>query len=173
MFSLSNALSLLRAPLALLFISDSTFLRLLAILLAMGTDALDGFLARRRRSATQFGAILDPTMDKLFVCIAIGVLLFESQLRPWQAVLMLARDFALCLFGVYLTLFNKWQSCQFRAIRWGKATTALQFIILIFFTLKISVPSFVYWIFILFAALALHELYHLTFKKAPTGIPIE
>lgn len=171
MFSLSNGLSLLRAPLALLFLFESMYLRLLAILLAMGTDALDGFLARRRRSTTQLGAILDPTMDKLFVCIVISVLLFENQLHPWQALLMLARDFALCLFGVYLTLSNKWQACQFRAIRWGKATTALQFIMLILFTLQIPVPSFVYWIFILFAVLALHELYYLTVKQK--RVPIE
>lgn len=161
MFSLSNGLSLLRAPLALLFLFQSMPVRILAILLAMGTDALDGFLARKRRSTTQFGAILDPAMDKLFVFFALSVFLFENQLQLWQALSMMARDFALCLFGIYLALSGKWQSYQFRAIRWGKATTALQFIILILLTLQIPVPLFAFWIFILFGILALNELYQI------------
>ncbi|HSX12771.1 MAG TPA: CDP-alcohol phosphatidyltransferase family protein, partial [Rhabdochlamydiaceae bacterium] len=79
MFSLSNSLSLLRAPLALLFLYKSAPIRIAAIILAMFTDFIDGFLARKRRSATQFGAILDPTMDKLFVFIALSVLFQEGQ----------------------------------------------------------------------------------------------
>lgn len=165
MFSLSNALSLLRAPLALLFFSKSMPLRLIAIFLAMGTDALDGFLARRRRSTTQLGAILDPAMDKLFVYTAISIFFFENQIQLWQALSMISRDFALCLFGAYLALSGKWQAYQFRAIRWGKATTALQFIILILLTLQVGIPSFAYWIFILFAVLALNELYQISSKR--------
>lgn len=165
MFSLSNGLSLLRAPLALLFFSKSMPLRLLAIALAMLSDALDGYLARKRRSTTQFGAILDPTMDKFFAYTAITIFFFENQVQLWQALSMISRDFALCLFGAYLAVSGKWQSYQFRAIRWGKATTALQFLVLILLTLQVNIPAFVFWIFILFAVLALNELYQITLKR--------
>jgi len=169
MFSLSNGLSLLRAPLALLFISQSMLLRLLAILLAMFTDALDGFLARRYRSTTQLGAVLDPAMDKLFVFIALSVLLYEHQFEVWQAVAMVTRDLFLCVFAIYLKISGKWRAYQFRAIRWGKATTALQFIVLILLTMNVVVPTFIYTVFIVFGLLAFVELLQLV-KKKPSSV---
>jgi len=165
MFSLSNGLSLLRAPLALLFLSHSIALRLIAIVLAMFTDALDGFLARRLRSTTQLGAVLDPAMDKLFVFIALSVLLIEHQFEPWQAAAMVTRDVFLCVFAIYLKVSGKWRAYQFRSIRWGKATTALQFIVLISLTLELRIPPPVYFIFVLFGLLAFVELIQLAKKQ--------
>lgn len=169
MFSLSNGLSLLRAPLALLFLFQSMPLRIIAIVLAMITDTLDGFLARRYRSTTRLGAVLDPAMDKLFVFIALGVLLYENQFATWQAFAMITRDVFLLIFAIYLKISGKWQAYQFRSIRWGKATTALQFIILICLTLKISIPDPVYSIFVVFGLLAFMELLQLV-KKQPSKL---
>jgi len=169
MFSLSNGLSLLRAPLALLFLSQSMFLRLAAILLAMFTDALDGFLARRRRSTTQLGAVLDPAMDKLFVFIALSVLFYEGQFVLWQALAMITRDVFLCIFAGYLKFSGKWRAYQFRSIRWGKATTALQFIVLILLTMNVHIPSYVFTVFVLFGLLAFVELLQLV-KKQPATV---
>lgn len=163
MFSLSNVLSFLRAPLALLFFSESTSLRMAAIILAMITDSIDGYVARRSRSVTQFGAILDPAMDKLFVFTALGVFFVEQRLELWQALTMLSRDFALCLFGLYIALSGQWHTYQFKAIRWGKISTALQFIVLSFLALKIAVPPFIFGVFVIFGLLAFTEL--LQFKK--------
>ncbi len=158
MLSISNALSLLRAPLALLFLVEKPLLRLIAILLAMLTDSIDGYLARRSRSATQFGAILDPAMDKFFVFFALGVLMLESRLLPWQACAMISRDFFLCLFAIYLAIAGRWQKYQYRAIRWGKITTALQFIVLIGLTLGFVFPWYIFILFIVFGCLAFIEL---------------
>lgn len=165
MFSLSNGLSLLRAPLALVFFSHSMELRLAAVLLAMFTDALDGFLARKRRSTTQLGAVLDPAMDKLFVLIALSVLYSEGQILLWQATAMITRDFFLLIFAIYLKYSGKWSAYQFGAIRWGKASTALQFIVLICLTVNIVVPVFIYGIFFLFGLLAFVELFQLVKKQ--------
>lgn len=158
-WTVSNGLSFLRAPLALLFLVDSVSWRITAIILAMISDSIDGYLARRYRSASQFGAILDPTMDKFFVFFGLGVLLMEGKLEMWQAGAMLSRDFFLCLFGIYLSLAGKWASYRFRAIRWGKVATALQFLILIGLTLNLSFPWFIYTLFILFGSLAFFELF--------------
>lgn len=170
MFSLSNGLSLLRAPLALLFLYKSAPIRIAAIILAMFTDFIDGFLARKRRSTTQFGAILDPAMDKLFVFIALIVLFQEGQLTLWQGIAMLSRDVALCLFGIYLTLSGNWQQQRFKSIRWGKITTALQFLVLGILSLNYSIPSFAYSIFVLFGFLALVELFQIR-TKINTELP--
>jgi CDP-diacylglycerol--glycerol-3-phosphate 3-phosphatidyltransferase len=161
MLSLSNSLSLLRAPLALLFLIESTTCRIVAILLAMLTDSIDGYLARKRQAVTRFGAILDPAMDKFFVLFALSVMFTEGKLELWQGCAMLSRDFFLCLFGLYLSLSGYWESYKFTAIRWGKVTTALQFIVLIGLTLGIIFSSYLYCVFILFGLLAFIELWQI------------
>jgi phosphatidylglycerophosphate synthase len=164
MLNLSNSLSLLRAPLAFLFLFDNLPLRITAIILAMVTDSIDGYLARRYHVATRFGAILDPAMDKFFVIFALSVFIGEGKLEAWQLGTMLSRDVALCLFGIYLSVSGYWQSYEFRAIRWGKITTALQFLVLIGLTFNIVFPWYLYFTFVIFGALALYEL--LQFKKS-------
>ncbi|MBF5058734.1 CDP-alcohol phosphatidyltransferase family protein [Candidatus Neptunochlamydia vexilliferae] len=158
-----NTISFLRAPLALLFIVESTSLRVLALILAMISDCVDGYLARRYHFTSRFGAVLDPVMDKFFVYVILAVLLFESQILPWQAAMMLSRDFFLFLFLSYLGVTGTWRSLEVKAIRWGKVTTAAQFIVLIGIVLKISFPPQLYYLFILFGCLAFVEL--LQFKK--------
>jgi phosphatidylglycerophosphate synthase len=133
--------------------------RLLAIFLAMLTDSIDGYLARKRRTTTQFGAILDPAMDKFFVFFSLGILLVEKKLELWQGCSMVARDFSLCIFGLYISLSGQWNAYECKALRWGKVSTALQFLVLIGLTLGYKPPSFLYVIFILFGVLAFIELF--------------
>ena len=154
MLSLSNSLSFLRAPLALLFLVENTYCRIIAILLAMLTDGFDGYLARRRKAVTRFGAILYPAMDKFFVLFALIIFYTEGKIEIWQGCAMIARDFFLCVFGVYLHFAGFWESYRVTSIRWGKISTALQFLVLIGLTLHVLFPSYLYYIFILFGALA-------------------
>jgi CDP-diacylglycerol---glycerol-3-phosphate 3-phosphatidyltransferase len=79
LLNLSNILSLSRAGFALAFLQENPFFRLLAILLAMVSDFLDGYIARKQKMTTQFGAILDPIMDKFFVFFAGGVFYLEKK----------------------------------------------------------------------------------------------
>jgi len=165
MFTLSNAISFVRAPLAFLFLSDNSMLRVFAIAMAMITDSIDGYLARRSHSTSKFGAILDPVMDKFFVYFALTVFVIEQKIKVWQASTMISRDFFLCLFGLYLLTFKKWKGFKFKSIRWGKITTTLQFIVLIGLCLNYTIPMFIYIAFIIFGALAFAELFHLSFNK--------
>ena len=157
--TLSNFLSLLRGPLALLFIVDSIFYRCLAIVLAMTTDCLDGYLARRFRMTSQIGAFLDPLMDKFFVFFAVSMLMFEGQLQRWEALALISRDFAVLLFGLYLALRGTWANFQFRSIWSGKITTTLQFFVLLGLTFHLVMPVYIFWCFIALGILALFELY--------------
>ncbi|MCB1107625.1 MAG: CDP-alcohol phosphatidyltransferase family protein [Chlamydiia bacterium] len=153
----------MRAPLALLFIIENTTLRTIAIVLAMLSDCIDGYLARRYHFTSRFGAVLDPLMDKFFVYVTLTVLLFEKQILPWQVATMLSRDFFLFLFLSYLGITGTWRNLEIKAIRWGKVTTAAQFATLIAIVLKVSFPPQLFFLFILFGSLAFVEL--LQFKK--------
>ncbi len=159
MLTLSNSLSFIRAPLALLFLTENTFLRILAVLLAMLTDSVDGYFARRSKSVSRFGTILDPTMDKFFVYFVLSILVLQNSIPLWAAFAMVSRDFFLLIYGIYLKCTGKWQSYEFRAIRWGKLTTALQFIVIAGISLHFVFPWYIYTTFIVFGALAFRELF--------------
>ena len=159
MLTASNSLSFIRAPLAFLFLQDNSTLRIIAILLAMLTDSIDGHLARKDQSVSRFGAILDPAMDKFFVYFAIAFLFLEHRIAPWEMAAMLSRDVFLCLYGLLVTAAGRWKTIVFRAIRWGKITTALQFIVLIGLVLGFSFPWYLYAAFIAMGWLAFLELF--------------
>jgi phosphatidylglycerophosphate synthase len=158
MWTLSNLLSLLRAPLALVFLMPHTGLRLLTIACAMLTDGLDGYLARKRGATTRVGAILDPAMDKFFVVFALTIFFFEGKIAIWQGCAMIARDFFLCVFAVYLSVTGIWDSYRVTAVRWGKVATLLQFLVLMALTLGYTVPDYIYFALIALGLLAFIEL---------------
>jgi len=56
------------------------------------TDTLDGQLARRRGTVTELGKFLDPLADKLFILSVLAVLVQESLLPAWVAIVILGRE---------------------------------------------------------------------------------
>lgn len=159
MFTFSNFLSLLRAPLALLFLYDDVSFRVFAIIVAMLTDSLDGYYARRYRATSQIGAVLDPLMDKVFVLFALAVFVQEQSLTLLQAASFVCRDVSVILFGFYLCYRGYWSDYQFRSIWSGKMTTTLQFFVLLSLTFKQPVPTYLFYAFVLLGITALGELY--------------
>ncbi len=159
MLTISNILSAVRIPLAFLFLNTNPYVRLTAIVFAMITDSIDGYFARKYKSASKFGAFFDPAMDKFFVYFALIVLFFESQIQLWQGCSMIARDFAVIIFGTYLVTTKRWAKYEVQAIRWGKITTAMQFCVLMGLTMNFHFAWYVYSLFIVLACLALIELF--------------
>jgi CDP-diacylglycerol--glycerol-3-phosphate 3-phosphatidyltransferase len=158
MLSLSNTLSLLRAPLAFALLIENTAIRLSAIFLAMCSDCLDGYLARKRRTTSRLGAILDPAMDKFFVFFALVLFLQEGRLQVWEACAMISRDFFLCLFAAYLSFFHLWRNYHYKSICWGKISTSMQFVTLIALAAGLTVPPYIYSLFIISGFFAFIEL---------------
>jgi CDP-diacylglycerol---glycerol-3-phosphate 3-phosphatidyltransferase len=58
------------------------------------SDALDGHLARRRDSVTNFGAIVDPIADKALIAGALAVLVVQDRVALWVAAAIVAREVA-------------------------------------------------------------------------------
>lgn len=158
MLTISNLLSLSRAGFALAFLQENIAIRLIALVLAMISDFLDGYLARLSKTTTNVGAILDPIMDKFFVFFVGGVLYLEHSLAGWELAALVSRDVSLCVFGLFLLFIKGLRGYECRALWWGKITTALQFFILVGLTLRIVFPGYVYLIFVIMAACAFIEL---------------
>ncbi len=70
--------------------------RLAAILflIAIFTDLLDGFLARRQQVITNFGRFLDPVADKLINSAALIMLIPLGRIPAWMVLLIIARELA-------------------------------------------------------------------------------
>lgn len=159
MFTLPNILSLLRIPLAILFIYDNVMTRVLSISLAAMTDFFDGYLARRFQQTSRYGVVLDPMSDKFFVIVSLSLFYMKEQISLLEACTMLCRDFSVIIFGIYLLFTGNFYKYHFRSIWCGKVTTSLQLSVLMALTLNLSIPPYLYGFFIVLGFLALIELY--------------
>ncbi|MBA3956931.1 MAG: CDP-alcohol phosphatidyltransferase family protein [Parachlamydiaceae bacterium] len=155
---LPSILSLMRFPLAFFFLQTTIFYRVLAIFLAGVTDGLDGYVARKWNVRSQFGAVIDPIMDKFFVLFILIVLINEGQLSTVQALTMLSRDVAVGVFGGYLLFSGALATYEFRAIWCGKITTSLQLAVILALTCQIPILEYVYVVFVLLGLGSLIEL---------------
>jgi CDP-diacylglycerol---glycerol-3-phosphate 3-phosphatidyltransferase len=61
---------------------------------AVFTDYLDGFLARRRNEVTRLGILLDPLADKLLTAAAFLSLVEMGLVPAWVVMIILARELA-------------------------------------------------------------------------------
>lgn len=157
-FTLPNVLSLLRLPLALcLFINDPV-IRFSVFLVAMLTDILDGFFARRRLKVSRFGTILDPLTDKLFVFTAIALFFFEGKIGFLELLSFLSRDFSLVVFTVIIYFLGGWGKFSIQSFYCGKITTAMQFLILMAVSLNLEVLPLFYMAMAAFGLLSFVEL---------------
>ena len=159
MLTLPNIITLFRIPLALFFLYDNITIRIIVLILAMLSDGLDGYLARRYKKISRIGTFLDPLADKIFVFSILGIFLYEQKILPWEAAAMLCRDFSVIIFGCYLFVKGVLGQYQFRAIYCGKVMTTFQFIVLIALTCNVQLSPYAYLPFILIGLAALIELY--------------
>lgn len=116
MWTLPNFLSLFRIliipVLVYLLTYPEPFAGLLAAVLfviASLTDYFDGYLARRTRSVSNVGKILDPLADKLMVISVLIMLVAvdrpgEPGVPAWLVVIVVAREIAVTIIrGIALT----------------------------------------------------------------------
>ena len=62
--------------------------------LAVATDYLDGYFARRRNQVTRLGILLDPIADKLLTTAAFLALVDLDAAPAWMVMVILGREFA-------------------------------------------------------------------------------
>jgi len=99
---------------------------IVAILAAL-TDMLDGFLARRFHLESDFGRLVDPLADKIFV-VGTFVMMAEYKLMPgWIIIVVLTREFMVT--GLRMLATHK--GVVISADKWGKLKTVLQMVALL------------------------------------------
>ena len=85
--TLANAISLLRAFLAIPIIYylqlESWNIAFILIVMAVLSDSLDGYFARRAHEVTHFGKWLDPTADFVVILAVASYLVLEGLFPAW------------------------------------------------------------------------------------------
>ena len=129
--NLPNCLTVARMcltpALVILLIGDAWGPALAVFIVAMATDALDGYLARSRGLVTDFGRLMDPIADKLLTGAAFVCLAAIDRIDPWAVALILTREAAVS--GIRLAARR--QGMVISANRLGKAKTVVQTIAIV------------------------------------------
>jgi cardiolipin synthase len=108
-YSVANLITILRLIVVPIFFTvlvgaDDERSRLAAFVIyaiAASTDWIDGQLARRTHTVTQFGKIVDPLVDRLLLASGVLGLYLIDELPLWVPVLLVLRDVYL-LYGAYV-----------------------------------------------------------------------
>jgi cardiolipin synthase len=113
-------------PIWLLIDADALGAALVLFIVAALSDAIDGLVAKSMGTASTFGAILDPLVDKLmlgFLFVIAGTLGWTSL---WLVALVVGRDLALGIGALNLQVLSKTRRLEPLVI--GKLCTMSQFV---------------------------------------------
>jgi cardiolipin synthase (CMP-forming) len=96
MHNVPNVITLIRlglVPVMAYYLADEAYeIALPIFLVAALSDFADGYIARRFKLVSTFGAALDPIADKLNMLVATVLLAWEMLLPIWLAIAIVARD---------------------------------------------------------------------------------
>lgn len=135
--SLPNLISMSRLALAAAFVLiGRTDVRIVLVMLALATDYLDGWLARRARSMTRTGAFVDPFADRVFVLVGVSVFLFEGTITTFEYFVMISRDLMTAFGFLVARAVPSLRPVAFHARFPGKLVTVLQLATFIAILLK-------------------------------------
>lgn len=132
--NLANKLTLLRillVPIFMIFLlNEITYGVPIAagiFIVASITDALDGYIARKRNEITNFGKFMDPLADKLLVSAALISFVQMGKLSAWVVFIIIAREFTISILRAVAAA----EGVVIAASWWGKAKTVSQIIAII------------------------------------------
>ena len=145
MLNLPNILTLIRLGLIPVFVvlfywptDMSNFYAAIVFVIAALTDLLDGYLARKLKLTTKFGAFLDPVADKIIVCTALVLIvehysLYRDVLYPHlgkfitiPAMIIVSREIIVSALREWMAELGKRANV---AVSWvGKWKTTIQLV---------------------------------------------
>lgn len=90
------------------------------------TDWLDGFLARKLRMTSAFGAFLDPVADKFLVCASMLILVYLRRADVFSAFIIIGREIAISALREWMAQIGAGRSIAVHMI--GKLKTTAQMV---------------------------------------------
>lgn len=125
-----NLLTLLRillVPVVWKLLWDREYERAIVVgFVATITDALDGWLARKLKAESRFGAYMDPVADKLLLSGSYLIFGLDGVIPGWLMYAVLGRDILILVFALLARLFTNLRDFPPSAL--GKLSTFIQII---------------------------------------------
>jgi phosphatidylglycerophosphate synthase len=155
--AIPSIISSSRVLLAAGFVAVNTVdARLGLVAVAAFTDVLDGWIARRAKWTSRWGALIDPIADRVFSLVAVSTFLFSGVLTTVGYFVMISRDLMTAV-GFLVTRMIPWVAkVPFKARASGKLVTTLQ---IITFVALLRFPA---WIPACLWAVGLASVYSIT-----------
>ena len=176
--NLPNALTLLRiflVPLLLAVLLTRTESGVLVgtgiFGLAVLTDYLDGYFARRRNQVTKLGILLDPVADKLLTAAAFIALVEMDAVPAWMVVIIVGRELAV----TGLRSIAAGRGVVIAASTLGKWKMALQVVAIFLLLLgrrqpMLQGPALVtLWLVVLVALVSAADYFHSCWREVMKG----
>lgn len=148
-WNIPNILTLLRIilipVLVLVFYAPYGWSHLLSAVvfgLAAVTDWLDGYLARRLKQSSVFGAFLDPVADKLMIAVALVVLVQDnpSALFAIPAAIIVGREIVISALREWMSEIGERTKVAVSMI--GKIKTAAQMLAILLLLYRYPLDAF-------------------------------
>ena len=137
----ANRLTISRLVLTILFVmalnttwSYGRTAALILFVIAGITDLVDGEIARRYGSVTNFGELMDPLVDKIMIAAAFISLVPLKAIPAWAATTVVARDFLIT--GLRLMASARGRIIPAEPL--GKHKTSWQIITVLFFLILLA-----------------------------------
>ena len=128
-----NSITLIRlglVPAMAYYLADEAYEIALPIFLGAAlSDFADGYIARRFKLVSTFGATLDPNADKLSMLVATVLLAWQTLLPIWLAVAIVARDIIIVVGALAFLLVRG--RLDIAPTRLSKVNTFIEFAVLL------------------------------------------
>jgi len=140
---------------------EKDYLRLVAIgifMLAIFSDALDGYIARVKGERTKLGTFLDPLADKLllitvYICLSlVKTFPVQFELAPWVVIIVISRD-AIIVLGL-VSIFLACGKLNVSPTILGKSTTFLQMMTVLALLLQLRAFLFIMYAMVFFTVIS-------------------
>jgi cardiolipin synthase len=134
---------------------DRDYLRITALtifLLAVISDAVDGYIARKSKQQSKAGLVLDPLGDKLllmsaFICLYLDRE-FSLRFPLWVTLIVVSRDMIILLGTIVIYMVK--QHIDIYPTRWGKLTTTFQMFAVIAVLMQFNLAYIFWWLAVFF-----------------------
>lgn len=109
------------------------------VVLAAWTDWADGYLARRLKQTSAFGAFLDPVADKFLICATLLILVHLGRVHALIALIIIGREIAISALREWMAQIGASGKVAVHFV--GKIKTAVQMLALPFLLIDARLPG--------------------------------
>lgn len=114
------------------------------------TDWLDGWLARKTQTVTDFGKLFDPLADKLLVTALLIVFLGLGEIDFWPVLIIIFRE-------ILVEGLRSWEMVKGKVVAasfWGKAKTVFQMLAVFWLILRWPAAAEFLWLAVLLTVIS-------------------